>query len=111
MLAAGFIPLAIFGSVLIGAVLYGFSQRKNLERPYILVLHVESAENERAAHAFVAQHVKKLSLKSKSVAPGAIELNYEVRLREEDSSFINALALLDGVTHTVLVSYNGDYMG
>ena len=111
VLAAGFIPLAIFGSVLIGAVLYGFSQRKNLERPYILVLHVESAENERAAHAFVAQHVKKLSLKSKSVAPGAIELNYEVRLREEDSSFINELALLDGVTHTVLVSYNGDYMG
>ena len=39
------------------------------------------------------------------------ELNYEVRLREEDSSFINALAALDGVTHTVLVSYNGDYMG
>ena len=59
----------------------------------------------------VLQHVKKLSLKSKSVAPGAIELNYEVRLREEDSSFINELALLDGVTHTVLVSYNGDYMG
>ena len=55
--------------------------------------------------------MKKLSLKSKSVAPGAIELNYEVRLREEDSSFINALAALDGVTHTVLVSYNGDYMG
>lgn len=111
VLAAGFIPLAVIGSALIGAVLYFFSQRKDLERPYILVVHCENAASERAAQDFVAQHVKKLSLKSKSVAPGCIELNYEVRLREEDSGFINVLAEMPGVSHTVMVSYNGDYMG
>lgn len=111
VLAAGFIPLAVIGSVLIGAVLFFFSQRKGLERPYILVLHCEDTVSEQAVHAFVAAHVNKLSLKSKSVAPGQIELNYEVRLREADSDFINVLAEMPGVYHTVMVSYNGDYMG
>ena len=52
-----------------------------------------------------------MSLKSKSVEPGCIELNYEVRFREGESGFVNALSGMDGVTYTVLVSYNGDYMG
>jgi len=60
--------------------------------------------------AFVSGKVNKLSLKSKSVAPGCIELNYEVRLKDADTEFINALAKLPGVNHTVMVSYNGDYM-
>ena len=55
--------------------------------------------------------VKALSLKSKSVSPGCIELNYEVRFPEGESGFVNALSEMEGVTHTVLVSYNGDYMG
>ena len=54
--------------------------------------------------------VKRLSLKSKAVEPGRIELNWEIRLKGEDTGFINDLAALPGVEHTVLVAYNGDYM-
>ena len=39
--------------------------------------------------------VKKSSLKSKSVIAGEIEINLEVRLKEEDTGFINELAALD----------------
>ena len=53
----------------------------------------------------------RLNLKSKSVAPGQIELNYEVRLREADTEFVNELGAMEGVGNVVLVSYNGDYMG
>ena len=35
--------------------------------------------------------VKRISLKSKSVSPGRIELNYEIRLRKESSEFVNEL--------------------
>ena len=55
--------------------------------------------------------VKRMSLKSKSVSPGRIELNYEIRLRKESSEFVNELDRLPGVSQAVLVSYNGDYMG
>lgn len=111
VLAAGLIPLAVFGSVMIGLVLLVFSGHKSHEQPYILVLHCANTESEARAKAFLEPRVKRLSLKSKSVSPGVIELNYEIRLREEDTGFINELAELPGVTHTVMVSYNGDYMG
>ena len=50
-------------------------------------------------------------LKSKSVDNGCVELNYEVRLKEDDSAFVNELEAVAGVSRVVLVSYNGDYMG
>jgi uncharacterized membrane protein YhiD involved in acid resistance len=110
VLAAGLIPLAVLGSLFIGAVLFFFSRHKNYEQPYILVIHCDTRETEEEAKAFVQQHVKKISLKSKSVLPGAVELNYEVRLESDETEFINVLSEIPGVTNTVLVSYNGDYM-
>lgn len=110
VLAAGLIPLAVFGSLLIGLILLVFSRHKSFDQPYILVIHCADAEAEKASRAYVAANVKKLSLKSKSVAQGCIELNYEVRLKDADSDFINTLSDLPGVSHTVMVSYNGDYM-
>ena len=110
ILAAGFIPLAVFGSLFIGLILLIFSRYKGFEKPYILVVHCENTESENGAHSFVEKRVKKLSVKSKSVAPGCIELNYEVRLKDANTDFINELAELPGVSHTVMVSYNGDYM-
>ncbi len=110
VLAAGLIPLAIFASLMIGLVLLVFSQKKSFDSPYILVIHCTDAQAEKDSREFVQANVKKLSLKSKSVQPGCIELNYEVRLKDADTDFINALAGLPGVSHTVMVSYNGDYM-
>jgi uncharacterized lipoprotein YddW (UPF0748 family) len=56
------------------------------------------------------EQVQKLSIKSKSVTPGCIELNFEVRLKDDGTEFINRLADMPGISHTVMVSYNGDYM-
>ncbi len=110
VLAAGLIPLAILGSLFIGLMLLAFSGDKNVSHPYILVIHCDSPSAEAAARDFVRTHVKKLSLKSKSISAGLIELNYEVRLKNQDSDFINDLAQLPGISHTIMVSYNGDYM-
>ena len=110
VLAAGFIPLAVFGSLFIGLIMMIFSQSRGFDRPYILVVHCSDAASEKAACEFVRGRAGKLSLKSKSVAPGCIELNYEVRLKDADTGFINELAELPGISHTVMVSYNGDYM-
>ena len=110
ILAAGFIPLAVIGSAFIGMILVIFSGDKNVDRPYILVVHCDSQATENLARDFVQQKVRKLVLKSKSVAPGCIELNYEIRLKDEESGFVNELAEISGVSNIVLVSYNGDYM-
>ena len=110
VLAAGLIPLAVFGSALIGLVLFVFSSRQTFDQPYILVIHCESKKDETEVKSFVQQHVKKLALKSKSVVPGQIELNYEIRLKSDDTDFMHQLAEVPGVMNTILVSYNGDYI-
>ena len=111
VLAAGLIPLAVFGSAFIGAVLLIFANKKTVDSPYILVVHCENSQQEIQIRQQIALHVKKLNLKSKSVSHNRIELNYEVRLIEDNSDFVNELQTLSGVSHVVLVSYNGDYMG
>ncbi len=109
VLASGLVHLAVLGSLFIGIVMLVFSDRRDEERPYILVVHCADETAERAARDFASSRVKALSLKSKSVSPGRVELNYEVRLAEGAADFINALAALPGVENAVLVSYNGDY--
>ena len=111
VLAAGFLPLALFVTLFIGLVLLIFSGRKNTERPYILVVHCETEEKEKEAESYISEQVKAMSLKSKAVSPGCIELNYEVRFKEGESAFVNALSQIEGVSNVILVSYNGDYMG
>jgi len=42
---------------------------------------------------------------------GAVELNVEVRMRDDNTDFVNILSEMNGVSSAVLVSYNGDYTG
>ncbi|HIU25031.1 MAG TPA: DUF4956 domain-containing protein [Candidatus Copromorpha excrementigallinarum] len=111
VLAAGLLPLAVFGSIFIGLVLLIFAEKKTFDKPYILVVHCSGEKSEREVFQMITEKTSRVSLKSKSVSAGMVELNYEVRLKEEDISFVNMLAEIDGVTNTVMASYNGDYMG
>lgn len=111
VLGAGLIPLAVFGSVVIGIILLVFANHKDSSNPYIVVLSCEGNESEKAAAAFLAQQTNKCIVKSKTARKGSVELNMEVRLKDDNTDFINRLADLPGVQNAVLVSYNGDYMG
>jgi uncharacterized membrane protein YhiD involved in acid resistance len=111
VLAAGLIPLAVFGSVFIGVILLVFANWKSVDNPYILILRCSNQETELKAREILAAAVKRLSLKSKSVTHNSIELNFEVRLKDGGAAFVNLLAETEGVTDVLLVSYNGDYVG
>lgn len=111
VLAAGLIPLALVGSLFIGLVLILFVNRKSHLNPFIVVLSVKDKQSEKAAREFLEKTCKKCVIKSKTAAKGAIELNVEVRLKMDDTDFINALSETEGVQSAALVSYNGDYMG
>ena len=111
VLAAGLIPLAVFGSIFIGVILLIFANHKDMSNPYIVVLRCEGYDSEQAATAFLKERTKKCTVKSKSVQKGDTELNMEIRLKDDNTDFINALSDIAGVKSAVLVSYNGDYMG
>lgn len=110
VLAAGMIPLAVFGSVVIGIVLLVFANRKSHFNPYIVVLRCQNHDSEQQATAFLQKQVQRFVVKSKTAQKGAIELNIEVRMKDDNTDFINILSEMNGVSSAVLVSYNGDYM-
>ena len=111
VLAAGMIPLAVFGSVIIGIILLIFTNRKSHVIPYIIVLNCEGHDSEVKAAELIKSKTQRMIVKSKSAQKGNLEINYEVRLKEDNTDFINELAGLSGVNSAVLVSYNGEYMG
>ncbi len=111
VLAAGMIPLAVLGSMMIGIFLLLFANRKTYVNPYIIVINCTDHESETNAMEFLRKHTKRVVVKSKTARKGAVELNLEIRLQDEDTDFINTLSEMDGIGSAVLVSYNGDYMG
>ena len=111
VLAAGMIPLAVFGSVLIGVILLVFSNRKSHTNPYIVVLTCDSHTSEEEAVKMLRSKTHRCVVKSKTARKGSMELNLEIRLKDDNTDFINELCDISGVDSAVLVSYNGDYMG
>ena len=111
VLAAGLIPLAVFGSGMIGIILLVFVNRKSHTNPYIVVIRCNGHDSETKAKAFLDGKTERCVVKSKSAQKGSVELNMEIRLKDDNTDFVNVLADMEGVQSAVLVSYNGDYMG
>ena len=111
ILAAGMIPLAVAGSVIIGLILLFFVNKKQYKNPYILVLSCENGDSEKKAREYIEKSVQRSSVKSKSAQSGLVEVNMEVLLKNDNTDFINELSGMNGVNSAVLVSYNGEYMG
>ncbi len=111
VLAAGMIPLAIIGSVIIGITLLVFVNRKSHFNPYIVVIQCDGHDSETAAKEYLDEMTQRCVVKSKSAQKGSLELTMEIRLKNDNTDFINALSEMEGVNSAVLVSYNGEYAG
>ena len=111
VLAAGMIPLAVIGSVLIGVILLIFVNKKSYLHPYILVVECDCQDTENKVKAALAPYVDRCVVKSKVAQAGSIELNLEIQLKQDNTDFVTALSNITGVSKAVLVSYNGEYMG
>lgn len=103
---AGLYYISLIGSLFIGAVLILLTKLKFKDISYLLIIH-----HDETAGARVAEKLKEFKhvVKSKSVSKGSIEITVEVKLRDNDTSFVNGFSVIDGVDNAVLVSYNGDY--
>lgn len=111
VLAAGMIPLAVIGSIIIGVILIVFVNRKSSKNPYIVVVRCDGHDSEVKAKEFLDGKTEKCVVKSKTAQKGFVELNMEIRLKDDNTDFVNSLADMEGVQSAVLVSYNGDFMG
>lgn len=98
--------LTITGAIVVGIVIVILSRKKHSEIMYLLVIHYSENANEE-----VKRQLQKLNhtLKSKVVRRETTELTAEIKLKIDNTSFVNTLAQVEGVKDVSLVQYNGDY--
>lgn len=103
---AGMLPVAILGSIIVGATILLLSRKKLKNSTYLLVIHYTDE-----AHDPVKVQVTKLKgvLRSKTVRKGITEMTVEIKLKTDNTFFVNELSELSGVHDVSLVNYNGDY--
>lgn len=111
ILAAGMIPLAVFGSILIGIVILVFANKKVKSNPYLVIVNCENSNIDDAIIAIMEHSTERSIVKEKTFSKdGSEEITVEVQLKNDESSFVKEISKLDGVSNVVMVSYNGDYM-
>lgn len=111
ILATGMIPLAVFGSVIIGIMMLKFANRAGKENPYMLVIHLETSDSEEAVLNLIQASTERSLVKGKTFSKdGREELTVEIQLKNGESAFVKDVHSIAGVDDVVMVSYNGDYM-
>lgn len=76
-----------------------------------MVVQCDGHDSETAAKTYLVQRTQRCTVKSKSAQKGLVEVNFDIRLKDDNTDFINELSEMKGVKSAVLVSYNGDYTG
>lgn len=103
---AGMHVLAIGGSLFIGIVLLIMSRSRHLIETYLLIIrHDKSSVPQVIAILSKLDH----QLKSKVISADSIELTLELKNPGENTTFVDDLSAISGVSSAVLVKYNGEY--
>ena len=102
-----FYDIAIISAIIIGVVLAAMGAFKfKGTRPYILILHYDES-----ASGQIKQMVKQLPsprLKSKTVQRDGIEMTLELRLKDNETGFVEKFMRVEGVYDAALISHQGD---
>lgn len=107
---AGLIPLAVVGSIIIGIVLVITMNNITTDIAYLLVIKCINDNSEKEAANLLKSKIKKYGIKSKTVSGNdGIEIVYEIRLKEQNSAFVNEINALQGINSVVMLSYDGNY--
>ena len=102
-----FYDVAVISAIAISLILLMLSVFKTkATMPYLLILHYNEA-----ASGQVKQLVKQLPggrLKSKTAQRDGIEMTIELRLRQEETGFVEKFLRVEGIYDATLISHQGD---
>lgn len=103
---AGVYSLAVLGSLLIGVVVFIMTRRIGKTSIFLLIIHYDESASDSVKYQLGKI---KHSLKSKIVRFDVTELTVELKIKGDNTAFVNHLSALDGVKDVSLINYNGDY--
>jgi len=106
---AGFFKISIIGSAFIGLILFVLTKYKTRSTPYLLILNYNDNGHSKIID-YLKTELNDFRIKAKTVTNDNVELTLELRIDDDDTSFVNRISKIDEVKNAVLVSYNGDYV-
>lgn len=103
---AGLYPISVLGSLFIGLILIILTKLRFKQISFLLIIH-----HNESVTGQVEEKLKALKylLKSRTVSKDKVELTIEIKVKNNDTSFMNGISSIEGVENAVLVNYNGDY--
>ena len=107
---AGFIPLAVIGTIVIGIVIIIFQNKIVIESPFLVVVKYQFEETGADIEHVLKANAKKYLLKSTSiVTDNEMEVTYEVRLKGNEAKLVSDIHKLNGVQSAIMLSYDGNF--
>ncbi|MBQ4529720.1 MAG: DUF4956 domain-containing protein [Lachnospiraceae bacterium] len=103
---AGLYIISLAASVGIALVYILLVKVRNRKRVYLLIIKYKNDAYDKVVRTI--QPLKKV-LKNRMTANGYTEVTYEVRFKEDNTSFVTALSEIEGVDNATVVEFTGDY--
>lgn len=98
--------IAIAGSILIALAFLILSKMSKKDQVYLLVINYE---NPAGTEIIGIMNRLKYITRSKMTTNNNTEMTIELKLKDNNTSFVNIISEIKGVNNVALVSYNGDY--
>lgn len=102
---AGLYPFAIISTLIIAAIYIIFTAVTTGRKTFLLVIkYFDGADNS------IRDELKSIpnTLKSKTRRKGKSELTLQVKIKNNDTSFVNRISSIEGVDSAMLIEYTGD---
>ena len=103
---AGLYLISLFATVAIAIVYILLVKVRSRKHVYLLIVKYQSSAQEQVSKTI---HSLRKVLKNRTTSNGFTEVTYEVRIKENRTSFVGALAELEGVEYATVVEFTGDY--
>jgi len=106
-IGAKFHYLAVLGSIIVILVLLLLNQKDPTSMVYILLVHYSGDDIGDELRRIL--HGKRYKIKSRTVRKDSVEIAIELRVRNRNLAFLDAISSLEPVKDTTLIEYSGEY--
>ena len=103
---AGLYIISLMATLAISVVYILLIKVRNRKRVYLLIVKYQNEAQDKVTKTIHQLHKV---LKNRTTANGFTEVTYEVRIKEDNTSFVAALSELEGVDYATIVEFTGDY--
>ncbi len=107
---AGLFFLSLFGSICVALIILLMTRLSFATRPYMLSIHCSPDVGENEIREVLKKNSSRFHLKAKNKTANHCELTFELRIKDGSDTIVNRISEIEGVTHAVLIVYNGDYV-